>query len=90
MPILREGARVLGRGAGSGGGVRGVRGRAWNWVIGKESGEGHQVQGRNSESKGRASGLGKRHGVREWRTQNLEKDAGLGEGLESQGATQNP
>ena len=90
MPSLREGARVLGGGAGSGGGAGGVRVGAWNWVIGKESGEGYWIQARNSESRGRASGLGKRHGVRDRRTQNPGKDAGLGEGLGSQGATQNP
>ena len=90
MPSLREGTRVLVRGAESRGGAHWVRGRAWNWVIGKESWEGHRVQGRNSESKGRASGLGKRHRVRDRRTQNPGKDAGLGEGLGSQGATQNP
>ena len=48
---LREGAKVLGRDSGSGGGAHGVRGRAWNWVIGKESGEGHWVQERNLETR---------------------------------------
>ena len=90
MPSLRVVGRILGRGPGSGVGARGVRGRAWNWVIGKESWEGHRVQGRNSESKGRASGLRKRHRVRDRRTQNQGKDTGLGEGLGSQGAPQNP
>ena len=90
MPSLREGARVLRRGTGSRGGTRRVRGRAWNWVVGKESGEGHQVQGRNSKYKGMASRLGKKHGVRDGGTQSTGKDAGLGEGLGSRGATQNP
>ena len=90
MTSLREGTRVLGRGAGSGGGAGRVRVGAWNWVFGKESGEGYRVRGRNSESKGRASVLEKRHVVRDGRTQNPGKDAELREGLGSQGATQNP
>ena len=90
MSSLREGARVLRKGAGSRGGTRGVRGGAWNWVVGKQSGEGHQGQGRNSKYKGMASRLGKKHGVRDGGTQSTGKDAGLGEGLGSRGATQNP
>ena len=53
MPSLREGARVLRSGTGSKGGVHGVRGGAWDWVVGKESGERRRVQGRNLETRER-------------------------------------
>ena len=53
MPSLREGTRVLGRGMGSRGRAHGVRGGAWDWVVGKESGERHRVQGRNLETRER-------------------------------------
>ena len=90
MTSLREGTRVLRRGAGSRGGTCGMRGGAWNWVVAKESGEEHQVQGRNCEYKGKASHLGKKDGVKDGGTQNPGRDVGLEEGLGSRGATQNP
>lgn len=63
-----------------------MRGGAWNWVVAKEFGEGHQVQEEIASTKGKASHLGKRRTVSKMGEPRIRGGCGTGRGLGSRGS----